>query len=97
MGRTGAIKESPGTKMTGYIVDGVYYKGIPPIEKMRSKQQDTYKQHDQNRQRKDFSREIIQPYNRDGTPNQDFIQAWPEESKGYGFLPKDEDLKNGKN
>ena len=81
----------------GYILDGKYYKGQAPLHIMRSSQQSTYKTHEHNRQRQDFSREIIQPFNRDGTPNNDFIQAYPEESKGYGFLPKDEELKDGKN
>lgn len=76
----------------GYIKDAVYHKGSPPVD-LQPRQNSTYKQHDHNRQRKDHAREIIQPYNPDGTPNQDFIQAWPEESRGYGFLPKEEDLR----
>lgn len=76
----------------GYILDGKYYKGNPDMNKMRVRQQDTYKQHEHNRQRKDFSREIVQPYTHDGKPNPDFMQAWPEESKDYGFIPHDKDL-----
>lgn len=79
----------------GYILDGVYHKGTPDMTKLRSRQQATYKQHEQNRQRKDFSREIVQPYKKDGSPNPDFIAAYPEESKEYGFLPTDKELKNG--
>lgn len=81
----------------GYILDGKYHKGEPPVSDLQSKQQSTYKQHDHNRQRQDHSREIIQPFDRTGKPNPDFIQAYPEESKGYGFLPKDEELKDGQN
>ena len=59
-----------------------------------NKQQSTYKQHEHQRQRNDFAKEIIQPFDRNGSPNPDFIQAYPEESKGYGFLPSEEDLRN---
>lgn len=77
----------------GYILGGVYYKGQPDLSKLRSRQQSTWQQHDQKRQRKDFSREILQPHTKEGKPNPDFIGAYPEESKDYGFLPTDEDLK----
>jgi len=80
----------------GYILNGVYHRGEPDMNKLRTGVQSTYKEHEQNRQRKDFAREIVQPY-KNGQPNQDFIQAWPEESKSYGFLPKEEDLRDGKN
>lgn len=76
-----------------YVIDGVYYKGDPPLDKMRSRQQSTWKQHDHNRQRSDYAMEIIQPHNRDGTPNEDFTAVYPEESKEYGYLPSDNDLK----
>jgi len=76
----------------GYIIDGKYYKGTPDMAKLASRQQSTYKQHEQNRQRHDFAKEILQPW-KGGKPNEDFIGAYPEESKDYGFLPKDEDLK----
>ena len=79
----------------GYILNGEYHRGEAPVDKMRTKQQSTYKSWEHNRQRKDFAREIVQPYDKNGKPNNDFIQAWPEDSKEvYGFLPSDEDLKN---
>lgn len=77
----------------GYIVDGKYYKGIPPVGKLSFKQQSTYKDHDHNRQRKDHARELVQPYDRNGKPNDKFIEAWPSESKEYGFTPSDDELK----
>lgn len=61
---------------------------------LQHKQNSTFKLHDQNRQRKDHARELIQPFNRNGTPNEKFIEAWPDESKGYGFIPSDERLKS---
>lgn len=78
----------------GMIVDGKYVKNTD-LSKLSARQNSTFKGHDINRQRKDFSKEILQPYNRDGKPNQDFIQAYPEESKNYGFLPSDEQLRKG--
>ena len=32
--------------------------------------------------------ELIQPHNPDGSPNQDFINYYPESAKDYGFIPK---------
>lgn len=81
----------------GYIVDGIYHKGTPDLTKLRSRQQSTWKQHDWNRQRKDYAREIIQPHLPDGRPNPQFVDAWPTEAKEYGFLPTEEELKHGKN
>jgi hypothetical protein len=75
----------------GYILNGKYYRGDKPD--MRVVQNTTYKQHDHRRQRLDNAREIIQPRNRDGSPNEHFLQAYPEEAKEYGFLPTDDQLK----
>nr|DAU13283.1 MAG TPA: hypothetical protein [Caudoviricetes sp.] len=33
--------------------------------------------------------ELIQPHNSDGSPNQDFIDYYPESAKDYGFIPKE--------
>lgn len=33
--------------------------------------------------------ELIQPHNPDGSPNQDFIDYYPESAKDYGFTPKE--------
>jgi hypothetical protein len=33
--------------------------------------------------------ELIQPHNPDGSPNQDFIDYYPESAKDYGFIPKE--------
>ena len=32
--------------------------------------------------------ELIQPHNPDGSPNQDFINYYPDSAKDYGFIPK---------
>ena len=34
--------------------------------------------------------ELIQPHNPDGSPNQDFIDYYPESAKDYGFTPKED-------
>lgn len=78
----------------GMIINGKYIKDTDLTKLSRQSDNSTWKQHDHNRQRQDFSREVVQPFNKDGSPNQDFIQAWPEESKGYGFLPSDEQLRS---
>lgn len=66
----------------GYIVNGEYFKGQPDMSKLVRRQQSTYKQHEHNRQRHDFAKEIIQPF-KNGKLNEDFIQAYPKESKQY--------------
>lgn len=77
----------------GYILNGKYYKGKPTLSDMRYDQQTTYKLHEMNRQRKDYAREIVQPHLTNGDVNPKFIEAYPDESKDYGFLPSDKDLK----
>lgn len=34
--------------------------------------------------------ELVQPHNPDGSPNQDFIDYYPESAKDYGFIPKED-------
>ncbi len=67
----------------GYIKDNKYYEGNADPSKLRTKQQSTYKQWEHQRQRKDFAREVVQPFDRHGKPNNDFKQAWPEDAKEY--------------
>lgn len=79
----------------GFILNNKYVKGEVDMTLLRTKQNSTFKAHDQNRQRKDFAREIVQPRTRDGKANQAFIDAYPQESKEvYGFLPSDESLRS---
>lgn len=35
--------------------------------------------------------ELIQPWNPDGTPNEDFIAYYPDEAKDYGMIKEDDD------
>ena len=76
----------------GYILDGKYHKGT---KNLTPSQQSTWKQHDHDRQRSDFARDLIQPYTIDGKPNEKFIEAFPVESKEvYHFIPSDEELRS---
>lgn len=77
----------------GYILNGVYVAQEADTGKLRTSDNSTYKASDHDRQRKDFAREIIQPHNPDGTPNEDFINAYPTESQEYGFVPTIEQIK----
>lgn len=78
----------------GYIdASGKYHKGKPNLSDLQPRQNNTYKSWSHASQRKDYAREIVQPYTKDGKPNPQFIEAYPTESKDYGFLPSDKDLK----
>ena len=35
--------------------------------------------------------ELIQPHNSDGSPNQDFIDYYPDSAKQYGFIKDDKE------
>lgn len=76
----------------GYILNGKYIPREADTTQLRQENSAMFKSGDHDRQRKDFAREIIQPYSMDGKPNEDFIAAFPEESKTYGFVPTIEQL-----
>lgn len=75
----------------GYILDGVYHKGNAPISDMMGSTRSGFKEWDHDRQREDHRAELVQPYNRDGSPNEDFIDIYPEESKQYGFIKEEKE------
>lgn len=73
--------------MIGYISDGVYVRTQPTLEDMLSPEPSTLaKVADMDQQRFEHQYELIQPYDSAGKPNPDFIQAYPEEAKTYGFI-----------
>lgn len=79
----------------GYITpDGKYIPKVADVASLRQMDSVMFKAGDHDRQRKDFAKEIVQAYNFDGTPNEDFINAFPEESKQYGFIPTEEQIKS---
>jgi hypothetical protein len=72
-------------KSTGYIVNGVYMKkSVDPAAAIET-DSITYKSSNQDRQREEHRRDLIQPY-KDGRPNEEFIMQYPEEAKNYGFI-----------
>lgn len=77
----------------GYIKNGIYYAGKPDMDTLSVRQQSTWKQHDHDRQRSDYAQEIVQPFTPDGKPNEQFIDAFPLESREvYHFVPTSEEL-----
>lgn len=41
------------------------------------------------RQYEEHAHDLIQPYNPDGTPNEDFIDYYPDDAKRYGFIKEE--------
>ncbi len=75
-------------KSTGVIIDGVYYKNSPGTD-MREMPTSMQKTWDHDLQREEHQVDIIQPY-KDGKPNEDFIEMYPEQSELYGFIEKEQ-------
>ena len=42
------------------------------------------------REYENHAHNLIQPHNPDGTPNQDFIDYFPEDAKNHGMIPESE-------
>lgn len=72
--------------MSGYILNGVYYTGEPDMSIFKDGVSGQYKGWDHDQQRRDHRLELLQPYNRDGKPSQEFIDNYPEEARTYGFI-----------
>lgn len=72
--------------MTGFIKDGVYYKGEPDLTIFKDGVNGQYKGWNHDRQREDHRADLVQPYTSDGKPNREFIDLYPEEAKNYGFI-----------
>ena len=74
--------------MLGYIANGVYIKGQPTLEELGMLPQPSplAKAADQDMQRWEHQRDLIQPYDASGKPNLEFIETYPEESKAYGLI-----------
>lgn len=68
-------------KTVGYIdAKGIYHRGED--KSMGFDVNPTHKEWRHDMERKQFAKEIIQPY-KDGKANSDFIRNYPEESKKY--------------
>ncbi len=69
---------------TGYVgTDGIYHRGED--KSLGFDVNSTHKEYRHDMERKEFAKEIIQPY-KDGKANREFIVNYPEESKKY-FSP----------
>jgi hypothetical protein len=67
---------------------GVYHKESVPLSDITPVKTSVWKHSDHSRQRADHKMELLKPWNADGTLNDEFIQAYPEEAKvAYGFNP----------
>lgn len=71
-------------KSTGYILNGIYYTDMSTRPSEIEGESITYKAYSRDRQREDHRYDLIQPY-KDGKPNPEFIEQYPEEAKQYGF------------
>lgn len=78
----------------GYVLNGVYHKTtVVPLAQMNAVQQSTWKAADHDKQRFDHAADIVQPY-KNGKPNQEFIDLYPEAAVDYGFRPPPENPSN---
>ncbi len=75
----------------GVIRNGVYYADEQPGKIDRSTTLENARQSgSMDRQYEDHAHNLIQPYHPDGTPNQDFIDYFPEDAKKHGMIPESE-------
>ena len=72
--------------LRGYIKDGKYISVATGEEFHVKVDSPQFKAGDHDRQRKEFAKEIIQPYDQNGKPNEDFINAYPEIAKEKGMI-----------
>lgn len=73
--------------------DGQYYSGQPKMASMVPDRTTVWKQSDHDRQRADHKSELIRPFNPDGTPNQEFIEQYPDLAENtYHFIKSDEEI-----
>lgn len=77
----------------GYIdASGKYVKGVPNVSLLLPRPTSTHKAAGHDQQRLDHARDLVQPYKRDGTINDEFIAAFPDDAKEiYKFVESDEE------
>lgn len=75
----------------GVIRDGVYYADeVDKPVRANTVVKDIAVEGSLSRQYDDHAHELIQPHNPDGTPNEDFIEYYPDIAKEYGFIKEGE-------
>lgn len=71
----------------GYVLNGIYHKKKPDLSQLHAVQQSTWKEWDHDKQRQDHAADIVQPF-KQGKPNQEFIDLYPDAAVDYGFIPR---------
>ena len=69
-----------------FVLDGKYYKSKPDVSKLQQPRQSTYKEWDHDKQRQEHGADIVQPRDRRGNPNPEFIALYPDAAADYGFV-----------
>ena len=74
----------------GVLINGKYY----PDKKVEKRKPSTtidgiYEDGKITRMAKEHAHDLIQPNNPDGTPNQDFIDYYPEDAKRHGLIEEE--------
>lgn len=75
------------------IINGkVYYDGSrPDVTVVDDNIRDINADSKLERDLRKHAHELIQPWNPDGTPNEDFIAYYPDEAKEYGMIEEVDD------
>lgn len=77
---------------TGAIIKGKYGQYCRDCRTLANRTQSSgFAQWSRERDREDNSRDLIQPWDRNGVPNRDFIREYPDEAKQ---MFTEEELKN---
>jgi len=75
----------------GTIINGKFYPDVTPEQQEKNTTVNNIAtEGDFSRQVEEHAHDLIQPHNPDGTPNQDFIDYYPEDAKNYGFIPQED-------
>lgn len=74
------------------IIDGVYYQENPGNSNIVGSNivQSIAADGRLEREYQNHAHDLIQPHNPDGTPNEDFIEYYPDIAKQYGFIKESE-------
>jgi hypothetical protein len=78
----------------GFVgADGKFYSGQPQMADIVPQNTSVWKESDHDRQRADHKADLVRPFNPDGTPSEEFISLYPQESKTtYNFIKSDEEI-----
>lgn len=75
----------------GVIRNGKFYADEAAAPQQRSTTLDGIAQGGRiDREYENHAHDLIQPHNPDGTPNEAFIDYYPEDAKNHGMIPESE-------